>query len=332
MARPARARRSPITAPGYGRGQTPGNKGMKLPAEILSPQEVQLLLSSFGSSRTDTRNYAIVALMYRAGLKVGEIVALERRHFELGREKLTIPATRRVPQREVTIDVVTREALERWITVRKRAEIRATAPLFCALAADTKGRRLHTSYLRELFSDKALSLGIDRRVTAEGLRRSGIEHRVRSHGRLEAQIGQYLDEESFRLCYPDAYEKWQSALDLFAVHPERHATRIGHDCREVLLSFVDTALEAQNEEPTPGAGTVDKLRRLIETTGPRSRRVIAHCNALVGYWGTVSDLAQRQEHAAGRKGDALGAEDARRLIFHTMIVMFEVDRLRRASG
>jgi hypothetical protein len=304
---------------------------MKLPAESLSPHEVQLLLSSFGSSRTDMRNYAIVALMYRAGLKMGEIVALERRHFEPGREKLTVPATRRLPEREITIDAGTREALERWITVRKRAGVRATAPLFCTLAADAKGRRLHTSYVRELLSDKALSLGIDRRVTAEGLRRSGREHRARSQGRLEAQIGQYLDEESFRLRYPDAYEKWQSALDLFAVNPERHATRIGHDCREALLSFVDAALEAQNAEPMLGAGTVDKLRALIKKAEPRSRSVVAHCDALVAYWGTVSDLAQRQEHAAGRKGDALRAEDARRLIFHTMLVMFEVDRLRHAS-
>src|ERR1035441_5273371 len=116
MAKEARARRSPVTTPGYRRGQAPVNKGITLPAEILAPQEVQLLLSSFGSSLTDVRNYAIVVLMYRAGLKVGEIVALERRHFELGNQLLAVPATRRLPERRITINTGTQEARERCST------------------------------------------------------------------------------------------------------------------------------------------------------------------------------------------------------------------------
>src|ERR1035441_2524872 len=155
MAKEARARRSPVTTPGYRRGQAPVNKGITLPAEILAPQEVQLLLSSFGSSLTDVRNYAIVVLMYRAGLKVGEIVALERRHFELGNQLLAVPATRRLPERRITINTGTQEALERWISVRKAAAVRLAAPLFCTVTADAKGNRLHASYLRTPLNERA---------------------------------------------------------------------------------------------------------------------------------------------------------------------------------
>jgi hypothetical protein len=49
--------------------------------------------------------------------------------------------------------------------------------------------------------------------------------------------------------------------------------------------------------------------------------------AIIGYWGAVSDLAQRQEHGAQKEGDPLTLEDSRRLVFHTAFVMYELDRL-----
>lgn len=207
--------RSPVTAAGYRRGRRPANKGLKLPAESLDVRDVNALLRAFGSSRTDVRNYAMVMLMYAVGLRIGEIVALERRHFDNGRHKLIVPATARLPERSITIEGSTQEALERWIELSRAAKIPAAAPLFCTITAGTKGRRLHTSYIRELLKVKATSLGLDRRVTPEGLRRSGMDHRQHSQRRIDAQIGRYLDEVSFRLRYPEVYERWQSALDLF---------------------------------------------------------------------------------------------------------------------
>lgn len=310
----------------------PPNKGLKLPAESLDLHEVNALLRTFGSSRTDVRNYAMVTLMYAVGLRIGEIVALERRHFDKGRHKLIVPATARLPERSMTIDASTQEALERWLDVRRAAKIPAAAPLFCTITAGAKGRRVHTSYIRELLKAKATSLGLDRRVTPEGLRRSGRDHRQHSQRRIDAQVGRYLDEVSFRVRHPSAYERWQSALDLFEAHPQRHTTRIGHDCREALLAFADAGLEMCGVDPMPGAGTVQKLRVLIDHCGIASHAVLAQGKALVAYWGTVSDLAQRQEHAASRNGEPLTSEDARRLIFHTMLVMFEVDRLLRQAS
>src|SRR5262245_10911513 len=49
-------------------------------------------------------------------------------------------------------------------------------------------------------------------------------------------------------------------------------------------------------------------------------------DALVAYWGTVSGLAQRQEHGGHREAEPLTHEDAWRLVFRTAGVMFEVLR------
>ena len=49
-------------------------------------------------------------------------------------------------------------------------------------------------------------------------------------------------------------------------------------------------------------------------------------NALLEYWKTISSLVQRQEHGAEREKKDLLWEDGRRVVFQTLIVMYEVDR------
>ena len=48
-------------------------------------------------------------------------------------------------------------------------------------------------------------------------------------------------------------------------------------------------------------------------------------DALLAFWGTVSDLVQRQEHGALREGEQLVWHDGRRVVFLTMTVMHEID-------
>lgn len=46
----------------------------------------------------------------------------------------------------------------------------------------------------------------------------------------------------------------------------------------------------------------------------------------MNYWGAVADLTQRQEHGVQKEGEQLVWEDARRVVFQTLLVMFEVDK------
>ena len=52
----------------------------------------------------------------------------------------------------------------------------------------------------------------------------------------------------------------------------------------------------------------------------------AFLQALVAYWGTLSDLVQRQEHGGQREARPLVSEDGRRIVFQTLNVMYEIDR------
>ena len=110
--------------------------------------------------------------------------------------------------------------------------------------------------------------------------------------------------------------------------PERNATPIGHECREALLRFsIDLTDRLIEDADRTFKGPIDRLRSVIEATRPHSETVAKQLDALLAYWGTTLDLAHRQEHGAERDSGSLSREDARRVVFHTMIVMYEWDRL-----
>ena len=74
----------------------------------------------------------------------------------------------------------------------------------------------------------------------------------------------------------------------------------------------------------PGLGQ-EAAGELLAERGPDSHPVVgerdrAFLDALLTYWGTVSDLVQRQEHGAKKEGEPLMWEDARRVVFQTAIV------------
>ena len=216
---------------------------MKLPAELLTPGEVRALLQVFGPSTSDERNLAMVLLMYRAGLKIGEVVLARAPALRAGCRLACRSGNRYCAGALDSPGQRDPGGSGPLMEVRRALGVRVTAPLFCTIMTGAKGNRLYTSYMRETLKEKAREAGIDRRTTCEGLRQSGIEHRARSHGRVAAHLVAYIDDELFQARYPDAFEKWESAVDLFAVNALRHQSRIGHDCRDAMLTFVDFALK-----------------------------------------------------------------------------------------
>jgi hypothetical protein len=82
----------------------------------------------------------------------------------------------------------------------------------------------------------------------------------------------------------------------------------------------------------PGAGTKTKIRAVFDAQDGLSRDKRFVADKLVDYWHAVSNLAQRQEHAASRDREPLTDDDARRLVFQTLNVMVEIDRALPSSS
>lgn len=69
-------RRSPVTTPGFLAGRTPRNKGMQYPPDPPRPEEIVQVMRQVGSDRHGLRVRALIAVLWRGGLRVSEALAL----------------------------------------------------------------------------------------------------------------------------------------------------------------------------------------------------------------------------------------------------------------
>jgi hypothetical protein len=170
-------------------------------------------------------------------------------------------------------------------------------------------------------------------VTNRGLAYAG-ELRRRTEepiDRIEAEVTRYLRTEGFQQRHPEAFRLWSQAEEE-SWNRDAPSSVVGHHCREALQEFAHGITE--NPAAKEKAKTVERIRsRLRQEKLRLGDGTVAWLDALLTYWGTVSDLAQRQEHAGQRASNELTLEDGRVLVFHTGIVMFEIDRaLSRPPG
>lgn len=158
---------SPITQPGYHAGQSPWNAGQKLPPEVLTPEEVRALMRvPSPKAPTGIRNRALLAVLYRGGLRVSEALALERRDVDARACTITVRHGKGDRHRTIGMDPVAFALLARWLDERKRLKLTRPAAIFCTL----DGSPLTSSYVRALLPRLAKKAGIEKRVHPHGLR------------------------------------------------------------------------------------------------------------------------------------------------------------------
>jgi len=78
-------RRSPATMPGYHRGRPPRNKGEEYPADPPSVEEIVAVMRTVGDRPDGHRLRALIVLLWRAGLRIGEALALQESDLDRGR-------------------------------------------------------------------------------------------------------------------------------------------------------------------------------------------------------------------------------------------------------
>jgi site-specific recombinase XerD len=137
-----------------------------LDADLLSHEEIDRLLRACSKrAPSGRRNRALIAVLWRCGLRLGEALALTPKDVDL--QEFVVRVQRgKSGRRVVGLDISTALLIEQWLGNRKRLSISAQQPLFCTLA----GRPLDQSYVRHLLPRLAKKAGIDRRVHAHGLR------------------------------------------------------------------------------------------------------------------------------------------------------------------
>ena len=130
-------RRSPARFSEFHLGHSPGNKGMRYPADPPRVEEVVAVMRLAGEGLSGDRIRALIVVLWRAGLRIQEALDLYERDLDPRRGALLVRHGKGGRRREVGMDDWGWEHLTPW--VRSRVEL-PVGPLFCIIAGPTCGR------------------------------------------------------------------------------------------------------------------------------------------------------------------------------------------------
>lgn len=159
-------------------------RGVKYPVEPLTRSEVELLLSACNHGPTGTRNRALLAILWRTGIRVSEALALKP--SDVDERSLRILHGKGDRARTVGMDAVAKALLDLWMVERKSLGFTGRHRVFCTL----EGEGLQTSYVRALMKRLAAAAGIEKRVHAHGLRHTMAFELIGEGVRLDVISGQ----------------------------------------------------------------------------------------------------------------------------------------------
>ena len=135
--------------------------------DLLTPDEARALVNASSSrAPTGTRNRALVAVMYRSGLRPGEALALVPADVDLEAGTVRVPPRKGGRRRLTGLDRGTRELIGIWLVRRAERGLGDDRTLFCTLA----GEPLKAAYVRELLPRLARRARISKRVHPLALR------------------------------------------------------------------------------------------------------------------------------------------------------------------
>ena len=140
---------------------------LKLDADLLDRSEVERLIRACsGRAPTGIRNRAMLALLWRSGLRVGEVLSLRPKDVDLRAATVVVQHGKGDKRRVVGIDPGTVALIAHWADARAKLGVSGRSTLICTL----NGARVEQSYVRHLLPRLAERVGIDKRVHAHGLR------------------------------------------------------------------------------------------------------------------------------------------------------------------
>ena len=160
-------RRSPATMPGYHTGRPPRNKGMRYPADPPTVEEIVAVMRHTGEDRHGLRLRALIVVLWRAGLRIQEALALAEHDLDPRRGSLLVRNGKGGRRREVGMDGWAWEQLRPWLTARPELPV---GPLFCIIDGPTRGRPWSGAAVRSELRRLAAKAGVRRRFAPHQLR------------------------------------------------------------------------------------------------------------------------------------------------------------------
>jgi integrase len=142
-------------------------KGQRYPADPPTVEEIIAVMHAAGDHADAVRLRGLIIVLWRAGLRISEALALNEGDLDLHRGAILGRRGKGGKRREVGMDRWAWEQLTPWL------QLRATLPagaLFCALRGPTVGRAWAPAGVRSQLRHAAGRAGVRRRFTPHQLR------------------------------------------------------------------------------------------------------------------------------------------------------------------
>ena len=160
-------RRSPATLPGFHAGHAPGNEGLRYPADPPKVEEIVAVMRTAGDRAHGRRLRRLIVIMWRAGLRIQEALALAEGDLDQRRGSVLVRRGKGGRRREVGMDGWGSEQLQPWLDMRRELPV---GPLLCVINGTTLGRHWSAAAARAELRRTAAAAGVRRRFAPHQLR------------------------------------------------------------------------------------------------------------------------------------------------------------------
>src|SRR5947209_17076516 len=150
-------RRSPATLASFHQGRAPRNKGLRYPPDPPTVEEIVAVMRAAGDRPDGMRLRAVIVVLWRAGLRISEALALTESDLDPSRGAGLVRRGKGGKRREVGMDRWGWESLQPWLQVRAHLPVGA---LFCVLRGPTRGRPCAPAGIRNQLRSAALAAGV----------------------------------------------------------------------------------------------------------------------------------------------------------------------------
>jgi len=130
-------RRSPAATSSFHQGRAPSNKGLRYPPDPPTVEEIVAVMRPAGERPEGVRLRGIIVVLWRAGLRITEALALNETDLDPSRGSLVVRHGKGDKRREVGMDRWAWAHLDSWLKLRRELPV---GRLFCVLRGPTRGR------------------------------------------------------------------------------------------------------------------------------------------------------------------------------------------------
>jgi site-specific recombinase XerD len=213
--------RTRATMPGAGTGRIPVTKGRRYPPDPVTASEVNAMLQYLSKPRNkyETRHgkisrirlRALVAVLWRSGLRISEALDLEPRDLNRSDYCITVRHGKGDKRRISAMDEWGWKMLDQWFEVRGTLP---HGPVFCVVSGTSAGMRWSSADVRRQMKATAKSAGVARRVAPHQFR------------------------------HAHAADLWREGVDVFVVQKQ-----LGHARLDVTAHYLSSVAPVELLEP-----------------------------------------------------------------------------------